>query len=208
MSVTTVITDSIVMTTTASATDTQTVTAKLAAATIDVDFAKCDCCGLTEECTLAYIERIRERYQGKWICGLCAEAVKDEVFRSKRLISTEEAMSRHFNFCSKFRSSGPPPDATGHLISAVRHILKKSLDSPKSMLRSVPCSPTESARVGGGLTRSESCIPSLNFVDSAGLHGVEGESERQSLDIGTETDSALVVEVDSAVSFEFRQGHR
>lgn len=178
MSVTTVITDSIVMTTsttTAAATDTQTVTAKLAAA--DVDFAKCDCCGLTEECTLAYIERIRERYQGKWICGLCAEAVKDEVVRSKRLISTEEAMSRHINFCNKFRSSGPPPDATGHLISAVRHILRKSLDSPKSLLRSVPCSPTESARLVGGLTRSESCIPSLNFVDSAGLHSVEGESE-------------------------------
>lgn len=28
---------------------------------IEVDFAKCDCCGLTEECTLSYIETIRER---------------------------------------------------------------------------------------------------------------------------------------------------
>ena len=52
---------------------------KLAAPTIEVDFVKCDCCGLTEECTLTYIEKICERYQGKWICGLCAEAVKDEM---------------------------------------------------------------------------------------------------------------------------------
>lgn len=27
----------------------------------EVDFAKCDCCGLTEECTLSYIQTIRER---------------------------------------------------------------------------------------------------------------------------------------------------
>ena len=35
----------------------------------DVEFARCDCCGLTEECTPAYIARIRERHQGRWICG-------------------------------------------------------------------------------------------------------------------------------------------
>lgn len=27
----------------------------------EVDFVKCDCCGLTEECTPSYIETIRER---------------------------------------------------------------------------------------------------------------------------------------------------
>lgn len=48
----------------------------------EVQFAKCECCGLTEECTEAYIARVRERNQGRWICGLCAEAVKDEMVRS------------------------------------------------------------------------------------------------------------------------------
>ncbi|OAY53229.1 uncharacterized protein LOC110612802 [Manihot esculenta] len=128
------------------------------------EFAKCDCCGLIEECTPAYIERIRERYHGKWICGLCAEAVKDEIVRAtERLISTEEAMARHMNFCKKFVSSGPPPDPTIHLISAMRQILKRSLDSPRR-LRSTPSSPTN----GNGqmrasvLTRSESCFPTLS----------------------------------------------
>lgn len=65
----------------------------------ELEFAKCDCCGLTEECTLAYIARIRERFQGRWICGLCAEAVKDEICRSEMFISMEEALNLHMNFC-------------------------------------------------------------------------------------------------------------
>lgn len=157
----TVISDSILM----AAPDSQTVTTKLIATALEVDFAKCDCCGLIEECTLEYIERIRERYQGKWICGLCAEAVKDEIVRcEERLISAEEALSRHFNFCNKFRSSGPPPDPTAHLISAMRQLLRKSLVSPRS-LRSMPCSPTKSVERKNILARSESCIPNLSLVE-------------------------------------------
>ncbi|KAJ0693309.1 hypothetical protein HanPI659440_Chr15g0595701 [Helianthus annuus] len=63
-----------------------------------IESVNCDCCGLTEECTPKYIERIRERYQQKWICGLCGEAIKDEIVRSKRLITTKEAMTRHVSF--------------------------------------------------------------------------------------------------------------
>ncbi|CAN0908456.1 hypothetical protein LINGRAHAP2_LOCUS25296 [Linum grandiflorum] len=69
--------------------------------------ARCDCCGLAEECTPEYIERIRERYSGKWVCGLCNEAVKDEIVRKtkeKRLISTDEALARHMSFCKQFSS--------------------------------------------------------------------------------------------------------
>ncbi|KAI9161779.1 hypothetical protein LWI28_020604 [Acer negundo] len=137
---------------------------------IEVEFAKCDCCELTEECTQAYIERIRERYLGKWICGLCAEAIKDEIIRTERLMSTEEAMAKHMSFCKKFKSSGPPPDATIHLISAMRQLLRRSLDSPRG-LRSTPTSPTNKAVVvgdqirrgrGPGLVRSESCFPTLS----------------------------------------------
>ena len=115
-----------------SAPEAQPVTSKLAAEPQnEIEFAICDCCGLTEECTPAYIERVRERYHGKWICGLCAEAVKDEIIRSERLLSTEEAMAKHMNFCKKFKTAGPPPNPTVHLISAMRQILRRSLESPK-----------------------------------------------------------------------------
>ncbi|KAJ0667525.1 hypothetical protein HanPI659440_Chr17g0678761 [Helianthus annuus] len=45
--------------------------------------AKCDWCELTEECTPGYIKKIRARYNGNWMCGLCEEAVKDEMVRSE-----------------------------------------------------------------------------------------------------------------------------
>uniref|UniRef100_A0A2P2MUE3 Uncharacterized protein LOC105133436 n=1 Tax=Rhizophora mucronata TaxID=61149 RepID=A0A2P2MUE3_RHIMU len=145
-----------------SAPETQPTTATLNSQ-IEVEFAKCDCCGLTEECTPAYIERIRKRYHGKWICGLCAEAVKDEIVKTERLINTEEALATHMNFCKKFLSSGPPPDPTVHLISAMRQILRRSLDSPRG-LRSTPSSPSKTnGEISGAtkFTRSGSCFPAL-----------------------------------------------
>lgn len=150
----TIISDPLVI----SAPETQPSAMLVGTAQIEVEFVICDCCGLTEECTPAYIERIRERYHGKWICGLCAEAIKDEIVRTDRLVSTEEAMTRHMNFCKKFKSSEPPPDPTVHLISAVRQLLRRSLES-----RSTPSSPMrkETGMPGAGLTRSESCFSTL-----------------------------------------------
>ncbi|KAF7148727.1 hypothetical protein RHSIM_Rhsim03G0227000 [Rhododendron simsii] len=121
---------------------------------VQVEMARCESCGLTEECTLAYISRIRERYNGRWICGLCIEAVKYEVLRSQMLITTEEALNRHVDFCRKFRSlSGETEDP----ISAIGRILRRSLHSPRSM----PNSPMrESRRMP--LIRCESCFPSIS----------------------------------------------
>ncbi|XP_047312241.1 uncharacterized protein LOC124915546 [Impatiens glandulifera] len=128
-----------------------------------VQFAECECCELREECTQGYIERIRERYQGKWICGLCAEAVKDEIIRSDRLITTEEALILHINFCKKFISSeGPISDPTIDLIAAMRQILLRSLDnSPIRSLRSAPRS------VGQGIEVLESNIDHLLISDQS-----------------------------------------
>ncbi|KAL1532636.1 hypothetical protein AAHA92_32620 [Salvia divinorum] len=112
--------------------------------------ARCDCCGLTEECTEAYIKRVRERYWGRWICGLCGEAVKDEVVRSERRIGSEEALNRHMNFCRNFKNLVPPKNPTEELISAVKQLLLRSLDSPRS-------SPVKKP----GLLRSQSCEPAL-----------------------------------------------
>ncbi|XP_061342892.1 uncharacterized protein LOC133289046 [Gastrolobium bilobum] len=157
MSAATMISDPMVI----SAPETQSA-ASILGAQGEVEFAVCDCCGLTEECTPAYIERIRERYHGSWVCGLCAEAVKDEIVRSERLVSTEEAMTKHMNFCKNFKTSGPPPNPTLHLISAMRQILRRSLDSPR--VRSTPSSPTKNIREirSSGLTRSESYFSTLS----------------------------------------------
>ncbi|KAL3330166.1 hypothetical protein AABB24_034162 [Solanum stoloniferum] len=119
----------------------------------EVQFVKCECCGLTEECTEAYIARVRERNEGRWICGLCAEAVKDEMVRSssERRIGRDEALNRHMTFCKKFRAKSLPPNPTGELISAMKQLLLRSLDSP----RSNPVS-------RGGLVRSQSCFSAID----------------------------------------------
>ncbi|XP_043718919.1 uncharacterized protein LOC122666887 [Telopea speciosissima] len=142
--------------------ESQSTTVKTSNAQVEVEFAKCECCGLTEECTPAYIARVRDRYQGRWICGLCAEAVKDEIGRSDRLISAEEALHRHMNFRKNFRSSSPPTNPTEHLISAMKQLFRRSLDSPRA-LRSTPTSPlrTEEEKRVPTLTRSGSCLPAL-----------------------------------------------
>nr|CAD1829842.1 unnamed protein product [Ananas comosus var. bracteatus] len=43
---------------------------------------ECECCGMSEDCTPKYISRIREAFCGKWVCGLCAEAVREQQKKS------------------------------------------------------------------------------------------------------------------------------
>ncbi|KAK7388272.1 hypothetical protein VNO78_23085 [Psophocarpus tetragonolobus] len=130
---------------------------------VEVECVKCDSCGFTEECTLAYITRVRQRYQGRWLCGLCVEAVKHEVVRSDSVITMEEALDRHISFCREFRSSSVL-DETEHPIFAMGRLLRRSLDSPKPLrsnstlaLPSVP--PPH-------LLRSESCFSSISELES------------------------------------------
>ncbi|CAN6722077.1 unnamed protein product [Malus baccata var. baccata] len=109
---------------------------------------KCYCCCLKEECTPAYVAAVKERHQGRWICGLCTEAINDENSRSPRKISTEEAVKRHLRFCREFRKSIPPANPTADLISAMKQLLLRTLDSPRrdrvgdrrpAMVRSKSC---------------------------------------------------------------------
>ncbi|GMN52976.1 hypothetical protein TIFTF001_022112 [Ficus carica] len=132
-------------------------------ATPEVECAKCESCGFTEDCTPAYISRVRDRFHGRWICGLCVEAVKDELLRSDSLISTEEALDRHISFCSSFRSSTAGAGAghqSEHPISAIGRIFRRSLDSPRA-LRSNSAS-SLAAPPPPSLLRSGSCFPSLS----------------------------------------------
>ncbi|XP_031274082.1 uncharacterized protein LOC116132557 [Pistacia vera] len=129
---------------------------------LEVESIKCDSCGFTEDCTPAYISRVRERYKGRWLCGLCAEAVKDEVLRSDRLISIEEALDRHISFCKEFRSSSRPTE-TEHPISVLGRILRRSLDSPRSLRSNSSSILPDIERVKGSpLVRSESCFSALS----------------------------------------------
>lgn len=119
-----------------------------------LEVIKCESCGFTEECTSFYISRIRERYCGMWICGLCIEVVKDEILRSnsssstdqrkkkkKNIISTEEALKKHINVCKSFQSA--TASSQQHPIFAMGKLLRKSLDSPRSLTSSTtnPSSP-------------------------------------------------------------------
>ncbi|KAL8232444.1 hypothetical protein R6Q57_002222 [Mikania cordata] len=150
--------------------DTTVIPMNVTVKSTELEFAKCDCCGLMEECTPAYIQNIRERYHGNWMCGLCGEAVNDELVRSERLINTEEAMKRHMDFCRKSTSSSdPPPNPAIGLITAMRQILRRSLDSPRT-LRSMPSSPlrsTDSIRLSRRLSMSATCLTNLALESSS-----------------------------------------
>lgn len=133
---------------------------------LEVETAKCDSCGFTEDCTLAYILRIRERFHGRWICGLCIEAVKDEVLRSERLISTEEALNRHISVCQKFRSMKPVGETMEHPILAMGRLLRRSLDSPSALRSNSSSSRRRIDEVESSspkaLVRSGSCFSSIS----------------------------------------------
>ncbi|KAJ6845861.1 uncharacterized protein M6B38_285440 [Iris pallida] len=66
--------------------------------------AKCECCGMSEECTPGYIRRVRERFSGRLICGLCSEAVKEEA--EKNGGRKEEALGTHMSACARFNELG------------------------------------------------------------------------------------------------------
>ncbi|TKY54410.1 palmitoyl-acyl carrier protein thioesterase [Spatholobus suberectus] len=130
-------------------------------AQVEVECVKCDSCGFTEECTPAYISRVRQRYQGRWLCGLCVEAVKHEVVRSDSVITTEEALDRHISFCREFRSS-TVLNKTEHPIFAMGRVLRRSLDSPRPLRsNSSVALPSVDGIPAPHLLRSESCFPTI-----------------------------------------------
>jgi hypothetical protein len=140
----------------------------------------CECCGFTEECTAPYISSVRARYGGRWICGLCGDAVAEEVARASPPLSPAEALDRHARVCGQGRraSTAPPSPGDDELIAALRLLLRRRLGSPSPprMVRSTPSSPRRDAAVsaaaavvtrprtgagGGSLARAESCFAAL-----------------------------------------------
>ncbi|KAL0903879.1 hypothetical protein M5K25_025937 [Dendrobium thyrsiflorum] len=109
---------------------------------------------MKEECTPAYIAGVQELFCGSWVCGLCAEAVKENM---KRLPPSQpsagvlrRALDSHMEFCKKFNGTtrlNPKLSFAG----TMREIARKS-----SLHRS------SGGGGGGGIARTRSCGP---FMD-------------------------------------------
>ncbi|XP_021818777.1 uncharacterized protein LOC110760765 [Prunus avium] len=125
----------------------------------EVENAKCECCGMSEECTPEYIDRVRDKFLGKWICGLCSEAVKEEV--EKNGGDKEEALNTHISACVRFNKYSRPYPVLFQA-EAMREMLKKSKMEGRGM-RAKSISPRDKggAKGKGGIARSSSCIPAI-----------------------------------------------
>lgn len=126
----------------------------------EVEDAKCECCGMSEECTPEYVKRVRDQFSGKLICGLCSEAVNREM--EKNGGNREEALNEHMNVCVKFNRFCRTYPVL-YQAEAMREILKKS-----SSIRAKSMSPRDrnggvggAAQRKGGIARTSSCIPAI-----------------------------------------------
>ena len=125
----------------------------------EVEDAKCECCGMSEECTPEYIKRVRDKFLGKWICGLCTEAVKEEI--EKNGGKKEEALSTHMNACSRFNKLGRAYPVLFQA-EAMREMLKKSTrDGRGYRAKSISPRTDKTGQKIGGIARSSSCIPAI-----------------------------------------------
>uniref|UniRef100_A0A7N0U3H4 DUF1677 family protein n=1 Tax=Kalanchoe fedtschenkoi TaxID=63787 RepID=A0A7N0U3H4_KALFE len=124
----------------------------------EVEDAKCECCGMTEECTTEYIDRVRGKFSGKWICGLCSEAVKEGM--EKNGGKGEEALSSHMSACARFNKFGRAYPIL-YQAEAMREMFKKN--AREGVIRGKSISPRDVAGGPnkGGLARSSSCIPAI-----------------------------------------------
>ncbi|KAK1358334.1 Oxysterol-binding protein-related protein like [Heracleum sosnowskyi] len=124
----------------------------------EVEDARCECCDMIEECTLEYIEKIREKFMGKWICGLCAEAVKEEM--DKNGGKREEALSSHMSACVRFNKFGRAYPVL-YQAQAMREILKKAKAEGRGVRAKSMNYRNNGALKKGGIARSSSCIPAI-----------------------------------------------
>ncbi|OEL21906.1 hypothetical protein BAE44_0017077 [Dichanthelium oligosanthes] len=147
---------------------------------IEEEEVACECCGFTEECTAPYIAAVRARYGGRWICGLCGDAVGEELGRASPPISPAEALDRHACVCRRGSAPPSPAGSPDDLIAALRLLLRRRLGSPPPVTprraRSTPSSPRRDALpmattsvaavataggVGSSLARTGSCFAAL-----------------------------------------------
>ncbi|XP_075494863.1 uncharacterized protein LOC142532450 [Primulina tabacum] len=116
----------------------------------EVQDAKCECCGMSEECTPKYVKRVREKFFGRMVCGICSEAVNEEM--EKNGGKREEALQPHFTTCASFNRLGRAYPVLCKA-EAMGEILRKS--------RTRRAHKNGAAKNKGGIARSSSWIPTI-----------------------------------------------
>lgn len=112
---------------------------------------ECECCGMSEVCTPTYISRIKSSFCGKWVCGLCDEAVKEKMRRTPTL-EMEEALEFHTALCKQFNQTvrlNPMLSLAGSMREIARKSSQRRLSSNGQ--RGLP-------KIG----RTISCIPRID----------------------------------------------
>ncbi|CAN8270430.1 unnamed protein product [Cochlearia groenlandica] len=71
---------------------------------MEIEPVRCECCGFIEDCTKDYINKVKSNFDNKWLCGLCSEAVRDEMI-SRKMTTVDEAVKAHMSFCGKFKEN-------------------------------------------------------------------------------------------------------
>ncbi|KAL1298226.1 hypothetical protein HN51_042617 [Arachis hypogaea] len=123
----------------------------------EVEDAKCECCGMSEECTPEYIGRVRGKFSGKFVCGLCSEAVKEEL--EKNGGKKEEALNSHINACVRFNKYGRAFPVLFQA-EAMKAMLKKNKMEGRRA-KSFNPRDTNNGPKRGSIARSSSCIPAI-----------------------------------------------
>ncbi|GFP82882.1 hypothetical protein PHJA_000431300 [Phtheirospermum japonicum] len=100
---------------------------------------------MSEECTPQYVKKVREKYCGRMICGLCSEAVKEEM--EKNGGKREDAVQAHVSACARFNRLGRAYPVLCQA-EAMRKILRDRDKRGTNVKR-------------GGIARSSSCIPAI-----------------------------------------------
>lgn len=96
----------------------------------EVKEVECKCCGMKEECTLAYISEVEESFCGEWVCGLCSAAVKERTGRNPK-VSLQDALDFHRDFCFTYNTT-TRLNPKLYLTLSMRDIAKKSLEKRRS----------------------------------------------------------------------------
>ncbi|KAK6911449.1 Protein of unknown function DUF1677, plant [Dillenia turbinata] len=114
-----------------------------------IESMRCECCGLIEDCTQDYISEVKSKFGGKWLCGLCSEAVKDGAKKVKKTPEVGEAVKAHMLFCRK-DGSNPATRVADGMKQLLRrrseielHVSERKSSSFKKYVRS-----TSSSQVG------------------------------------------------------------
>ncbi|KAG0500455.1 hypothetical protein HPP92_000527 [Vanilla planifolia] len=130
---------------------------------VDTQQVACECCGMQEECTAEYITGVRGFFCGMWVCGLCAEAVKEKMRGPVNPVGLREALDSHAAFCKQFNCTtrlNPKLSLAG----AMRDIARKSYQHRSS---------GGAARAPALFTRTMSCGPWIMDIkddSTSGFH--------------------------------------